>query len=163
MIRLIAAIDRRRGIAKNGAMPWHIPEDEAYFTRQTKTHGAAVLTGGTTFRDTYKNRPLADRQNYVLTHRDTPIPGAVVVHDLDALLREFTEKDLWVSGGAEIFAQVIAAGKADELYLTRIDAEFGCDKFFPEYEDAFTLAEESEVHEQNGFHFTYARYIPRGR
>ncbi len=159
MIRLIAAIDRKRGIAKNGAMPWKIPEDEKYFTEQTKTHGGNVLTGGTTFRNTYNNRPLVDRQNYILTHDDTSIPGAIVVHDLAKLLEGFKTKDLWIAGGAKVFQEVLDLGMADELYLTHIDDDFSCDQFFPEYEHAFKLAEQSESREQNGLRFTYARYV----
>lgn len=161
MIRLIAAIDRKRGIGKHGGLPWFIPEDEAYFTSQTKTSGGNVLTGGRTFRDTYRNRPLAKRQNYILTRHDLNIPGTIPVHDLVKFLEEFKDKDLWVSGGAEVFAEIIKAGKADELYITHIDADFGCDRFFPEYENAFQKIKESEAREQNGFHFTYATYVPK--
>jgi dihydrofolate reductase len=158
MIRFIAAIDRQRGIAKYGGMPWYIPEDEKYFTTQTKTRGGNVLTGGKTFRDTYKGKPLVDRQNYILTRRDDSIEGVILVHDLRKLLDEFKNKELWVSGGAEVFAQIMNVGGADELYLTHIDADFGCDQFFPEYKDEFKLIEQSEVREQNGFKFTYAQY-----
>lgn len=158
MIRLIAAIDNKRGIARNGVMPWKIPEDEKYFTEQTKTYGGNVLTGGVTFRNTYHGGPLAGRQNYILTRHDEPIPGATVVHDLDKLLEDFKDKDLWVAGGAEVFAEIMAAGKADELYLTHIDADFNCDQFFPEYEKSFKMVEQSETREQNGLKFTYARY-----
>lgn len=158
MIRFIAAIDRKRGIAKHGGMPWSIPEDEKYFTDMTKTLGGNVLTGGKTFRDTYKGKPLADRQNYILTRQDTSIENVVIVHDLSKLLDEFIDKDLWVSGGAEVFKEIMDAGKADELYLTHIDADFGCDQFLPEYEAGFKKVEESEVREQNGFRFTYAKY-----
>ena len=132
MIRLIAAIDRKRGIAKHGGMPWFIPEDEKYFTTQTKMRGGCVLTGGRTFRDTYQGKPLIDRQNYILTHADTPIEGVILVHDLGKLLDEFKDKELWVSGGAEIFKEIMDADKADELYLTHIDADCGSDKGFPE-------------------------------
>lgn len=161
MIRLIVAIDRKRGLAKHGGMPWSIPEDEKYFTDQTKTFGGNVLTGGTTFRDTYRGKPLADRQNYILTHDKTPIEGATVVNDIGKFLEEFKDNDLWVAGGAKVFEEVMKAGRADELYLTHIDADFACDQFFPEYEDGFKKAEESEVREQNGFRFTYARYVKK--
>jgi dihydrofolate reductase len=161
MIRLIAAIDRSRGIAKNGVMPWKIPEDEQYFTDQTKTFGGNVLSGGRTFREAYHNKPLAGRNNYILTRRNDDLPGATVVHDLGQLLEDFEDKDLWVSGGAEVFAEVMAAGRADELYLTHIDADFGCDRFFPEYEKAYDQVEKGEVREQNGFRFYYARYAPK--
>jgi dihydrofolate reductase len=158
MIRLIAAIDRERGLAKNGVMPWHIPEDERYFTEQTKTHGGHVLSGAATFRLSYRSKPLKDRQNYILTHDHTPIEGVVLVHNLSAFLEGFKDKDLWVAGGGAVFKEVMDAGKADELYLTHIDGEFGCDRFFPEYEDTFQKLRESEVREQNGYRFTYAVY-----
>ena len=161
MIRLIAALDRKRGIGKNGGIPWSIPEDEKFFTDSTKTHGGHVLTGARTYRLTYKNGPLKDRHNYVLTRHEAPMPGAVVVHDLAKLLAEFADKDLWVSGGAEVFKAVMAAGRADELYLTHIDADFGCDRFFPEYEKDFKLAKKSEPREQNGFRFYYSTYVKK--
>lgn len=159
MIRLIAAIDNKRGLAKDGSMPWKLPEDEHYFTRMTKTYGGNVLTGGVTFRDAYHSNPLIGRQNYILTRGMEPIEGTIVVNDLTKLLADFAGRDLWVAGGAEVFAAIMTAGEADELYLTHIDADFDCDQFFPRYEHGFRLAEESQPHEQNGLKFTYARYV----
>jgi dihydrofolate reductase len=156
MIRLIAIIDRKRGIGKHGYQPWYIPEDEKYFTEQTKTHGGNVLVGIATFK-TFKGS-LVGRQNYVLTHHNEPIEGVTLVHDMDKFLKDFRYKDLWVIGGANVFSQVMQAGKADELYITHIDAEFGCDRFLPPYEKDFKLVEQTEPQEQNGFTFTYARY-----
>ncbi len=158
MIRLIAAIDRKRGIAKHGYMPWNIPEDEAYFSEQTKTHGGKVLTGGKTFRDTYKSRPLVDRTNYLLTRNKQPIKGVQLVHDLTAWLASMDNQDIWIAGGADVFQQIIDAGKADELYITHIDADFGCDQFFPDYQSKFRLVKQSDTHSQNGFNFTYDIY-----
>lgn len=162
MIRLIAAIDRKRGLARKGAMPWKIPQDERYFTRQTRTHGGNVLTGAATFRKSYRGRPLAGRHNYILTHSKEPIPGAVAVHDLEEFLRGLSD-DLWVAGGADVFRQVIGSGMADELYLTRIDADLDCDQFFPEYEHDFRLVERSGPHEQNGYGFVYERWARQDR
>jgi dihydrofolate reductase len=162
MIRLIVAIDRKRGLAKQGFQPWYIPEDEQYFTTQTKSHGGIVLVGSTTYKATFHG-PLVDRQNYMLTHDETPIQGVKLVHNLDAFLEDFQDKDLWVIGGANVFSQVIEAGKADELYITHIEADFGCTQFFPNYETGFQLAERGELREQNGFIFSFARYITVSR
>lgn len=156
MNRLIVAIDRKRGLAKQGFQPWHIPEDEQFFTEQTKRYGGIALIGSTTFK-TFKG-PLADRQNYVLTRDKEPIEGVELVHDLNKFLKDFQDQDVWVIGGANVFSQVIEAGKADELYITHIEAEFGCNQFFPAYEANFTLAERSDLHEQNGFIFSFAKY-----
>jgi dihydrofolate reductase len=156
MIRLIVACDRKRGMAKHGFQPWYIPEDEKYFTDQTKSHGGIVLVGNTTFK-TFSG-PLAGRENYILT-RHTPIKGVHVVHDLAKFLEDFQDKDVWVVGGTAVFDQIMQAGKTDELYITHIDADFGCDQFFPEYEADYKLVKQTEPREQNGFTFHYACYI----
>jgi len=158
MIRLLAATDRKLGIAKKGVLPWCIPEDEKYFTDQTKTLGGHVLTGGVTFRVTYHG-PLKDRHNYILTRDPTPIPGTTVVNDLKKFLDDFKQDDLWVAGGAAVFNEVMDLGRAEVLYLTHIDADFGCDRFFPEFnKEDYVLTSQSEPREQNGFHFYYAVY-----
>ena len=158
MIRLIVATDRKRGIAKQNVIPWHIPEDQAFFDSETKKYGGHVLTGAVTFKITYSGKPLATRHNYVLTREKQPIEGARVVNDLAAFLQEFEDKDLWVAGGAAVFQSVMELGYADELLVTHVDADFGCDRFFPAYEDDFKLADRGEPREQNGFNYAYARY-----
>lgn len=156
MIRLIVAVDRNLGLAKKGFQPWYIPDDEQYFSTQTKKYGGNILVGSTTYK-TFRG-PLAGRQNFVLTSHNEPIEGVTLVHDLTRFLEDFKDKDLWIVGGAKVFTEVIEAGRADELYITHIDADFKCDQFFPAFDQQFKLAEKSKTHEQNGFHFYYARY-----
>jgi dihydrofolate reductase len=153
MIRHFVAIDQKYGMAKNGGQPWNIPEDSQYFSDLTKSHGGITLTGMTTFK-TFAH-PLSGRQNFILTHQTEPIEGATLVHDLDKFFAE-TTGDVWAIGGAAVFEQTLA--KADELYVTRIAADFGCDQFYPHFEDNFTLKSQSEVREQNGFRFQYEIY-----
>ncbi|HVX23758.1 MAG TPA: dihydrofolate reductase [Candidatus Saccharimonadales bacterium] len=156
MIRLIAGIDRQRGIAKKGNQPWNIPADLADLRQKTLQYGGQVLMGQRTY-DTI-GHPLADRQTFVLSHDTKDIPGITFVNNLDEFLAGLNG-DLWVFGGASVFEQTI--GRADELYLTEIEADFGCDQFFPEYHDKFEIAERSNLHEQNGFIYTFNRYIPK--
>lgn len=156
MNRLIVAVDRKLGMAKKGVMPWYIPEDERFFTQQTKLYGGECLIGALTFQ-TFQG-PLVDRHNYVLTRDKTPIEGVELVDNLDKFLKDFEDKDLWVIGGANVFAQVIEKDKADELLVTHIEADFGCTQFFPAFEDKFTLVEQSDLKEENGFIFRFARY-----
>jgi dihydrofolate reductase len=157
MIRLIAAIDRKRGIAKNGFQPWSIPDDEAYFTKETQQYGGVVLVGSTTFK-TFRG-PLPNRTNYILTKDKTPIAGVELVHSLEKFLKDFQNHDVWVVGGANVFAQVLQMGKADELFLTRIEADFGCNQFFPEFNSTHKLRDQSQLHEENGFLYTYEVYV----
>lgn len=156
MIRLIVAVDRKMGMAKHGGQPWYIPHDEHYFTEKTKSLGGYNLIGKTTY-ETFKG-PLKDRKNFVLTPSDTPIEGAELIHNLETFLRDYKDRDIWVVGGANVFKQVIDMGYADELYITHIDADFGCHLSFPEYKNNFELKEQTDWMEENGFRFRYAIY-----
>ncbi len=133
-ISMIVAMAENRVIGLSGSMPWHIPEDLRYF--KEKTQGHPVIMG----RKTYQSigAALPGRANIVVTrNRDFAAPDADVVHDLAAALekaRAIAEIDggeeVFIIGGAEIYAQAIA--EASRLYLTEVhDAPTG-DVFFPE-------------------------------
>lgn len=156
MIRLIVAVDQKLGLSKKGFQPWYIPNDEAYFTKLTKLHGGRILVGKTTYK-TF-GQPLSDRKNYVLSRNPEPIEGVTVVNDLNEFLGASKNEDLWVIGGAEVFKLLIQDDKVDELYMTHIEADFGCDKHFPSYKEGFILRKRSQAEEQNGFGFSYAVY-----
>jgi dihydrofolate reductase len=158
MIRVLAALDRKRGIAKHGYQPWYIADDEAYFAKLSKAYGGNVLVGGITFRNALKSKPLAGRTTYLLTKNQQSINGVHLVHDLDAWLGTANNQDIWVIGGASVYEQIMAKNLADELYLTHIDADFNCDQFFPDYESKFHVHSHSEPKEQNGFRYIFSVY-----
>lgn len=151
MIRLIAAIDSRRGIAKAGVQPWKLPKDEQYFNQQTHKYGGVVLMGRKTFE--VIGHPLKGRHNIIAANQKEGFtaPNCQITDDLNGFLNRATE-DIWVIGGESIFKQTI--GQAHELYLTIIDADFGCDQFFPDY-SMFTLLHQSPPLDDNGLSFRY--------
>ena len=149
-------MDRKRGIAKQGFQPWKIPEDEKYFAAMTKQFGATLLVGNTTLR--VMGGPLPERTNYVLTTDKTPIEGATVVNNLGKFLKDFQDKDLWVIGGANVYSQCFELNVIDQIYVTQIEADFGCNQFFPAIGENFKLGSQSDLHEQNGFIFRYEIY-----
>ncbi len=153
MIRAIAAVDKELGIAKNGRIPWKLPTDEQYFTDQTKKYGGVTLTGWRTFQTFHG--PLEDRVNYIVTPDPAPIPGVFVVNDLDKFFEEL-KTDLWVVGGGMVFKETL--DRTDELYITHVDGVFGCDTFFPAFEDKFELASKQAPITENGLTFYYAIY-----
>ncbi|GAC1503012.1 MAG: dihydrofolate reductase [Candidatus Saccharimonadales bacterium] len=156
MIRLIVAIDNENGMAKHGFQPWYIPDDEKYFTAKTKLYGGNVLIGSTTYK-TFKG-PLSGRNNYVLTRNQDQIKDVELVHDLETFLKHYKNNDLWVVGGAGVFEQVIKLGYADEIYITHIKADFGCDQFFPEISKKYKLINRHQDLNQNGFRYYFATY-----
>lgn len=151
MIRLIVALDKERGIAKNGDQPWNLPADKAYFMEQTQKYGGIVLMGHRAYQ--VIGHALKNRRNIVVSrHVGLIIPGVEVVHDLEAFAKN-ARHDIWIIGGSSVFEQALPY--ADELYITRIDAVFDCDQFFPKFEDTFVFKQKNKDIRQNKLTFRY--------
>jgi dihydrofolate reductase len=153
VIRFIAALDSRRGVATETGIPWHLPGDSAYFRDQTST-GLIVMGWGTYVEFA---APLHERTNFVLTSKPEPVrDGFVATRDLDQVVSDHPDDDIWVLGGAAVFASTL--GRAGELYLTQVLADFHCTKFFPAYEDQFTRFNESETHQEGGVNYRFEKW-----
>ena len=129
-VNLIYARARNGVIGANGVMPWHLPEDLAHFKRQTL--GAPVVMGRKTWDSIPERfRPLPSRRNVVITRQaDWSAEGAEVANSLEAALALLeTHDEVWVMGGAQIYAQ--AQSLAQRAVVTEIDAEFEGDAFAP--------------------------------
>jgi len=143
MISLLVAHDPNRVIGLNNDLPWHIPEDLAYFKKMSM--GKAMVMG----RKTYESigRPLPGRLSIIVTRNAAyTAEGAVVVHNLsDAIARaeEYAE-EVMIIGGAEIFRA--ALGIADRLYITYIQKQYEGDTFFPSYGPEWKLISTSQDH-----------------
>jgi dihydrofolate reductase len=139
-IALIAAMARDRVIGRGNALPWHVPADLRFFRKMTLGH--PVVMGRRTFDSVGK--PLPGRLNLVVTRqKDWSYPGVEVFGSVDAALDRALEdarrrglKEAFVAGGGEIYVE--ALGRADRIYLTRIDLEVaGGDAWFPVFEESF--------------------------
>lgn len=152
MIRFIAALDRQNGIADNHGIPWKgkLPTDVSNLHDKIKT--GMLLMGFGMYKEL--NTPYPGGTNYVAT-TDTSVQlqdGFAPVSDARKFLKE-AKGDVWNLGGALLFSSTLDL--ADELYLTRIDQDFHCTKFFPDFEQNFELVSHSEAMTENGitFHF----------
>lgn len=146
MIRFIAAIDSKFGMANDHGIPWQgkVPSDVAYFRR--KTLGSTVLMGYGTYKEF--DSPLPGRTNIVASSSSTSLlPGFELTSDARQFLLS-TTSNVWVIGGPGLFAQTLDL--ADELYLTRIKGDFGCSKFFPEFSHQFKKLSSTEPISENG-------------
>jgi dihydrofolate reductase len=132
----IAAVGKNGVIGKGSELPWHIPEDMKFFRDSTRGH--AVVMG----RKTYEalGKALPGRENAVITRNPEFKPADARVFDnLKAAIEslrpgvEASGKDLFVIGGAEIYA--LSFPFLDGIWLTEIDADFEGDVFFPSYEN----------------------------
>lgn len=127
MITMIYAQAHGGVLADDGVMPWHVPEDLAYFKRMTAGH--TLLMGRTTWESLEPEfRPLPGRRNVVLTRDATYVaPDAEVVHSLRAGLD--VDPDVWVIGGGEIYRQALPF--AHTVYVTEIDVDVPGTTFAP--------------------------------
>ncbi len=130
----IVAMSPQRVIGAEGRIPWHIPEDLKFFKRTTLGH--AVLMG----RKTYESigKPLPGRENIVLS-RTADFPGVRMVRSLDEVSEPADGRQLFVIGGAELYAALLP--RCAELLLTRVAIEVPGDTFFPAFEDFFDKGE----------------------
>jgi dihydrofolate reductase len=157
VIRFIAAIDTQRGVATEAGIPWRLPGDSAYFREQTST--GLIVMGWATYAEFAS--PLHERTNFVLTSRPDPLrDGFAPVSGLEQVEHENPGDEIWVIGGAAVFASTMA--QASELYLTQVEADFHCTKFFPAYGNQFARFDASEPHEDGGVHYRFEKWRRTG-
>lgn len=160
IISLIAAQDRRRGIGKDNRLPWRLSADLKRFRELTLGHH--LIVGRKTFESIGK--PLPGRTTIIVTRQaGFKAEGCFVVNSVDAALalaRERKELEVFVIGGAEIYAQTLK--QADRLYLTLVDAEVEADTFFPLFDETAWVEQEAIPHaadEKNQYAFTFKTLV----
>jgi dihydrofolate reductase len=128
-VALIAAVATDGSIGKDGGLPWHLPDDFAWFKAQTR--GKPMIMGRGNW-ESLGQRALPGRSNIVLSRTLQEAPGAHLVRSLGEALavaaREAPE-EIMVIGGADIYA--LSLPLADRLYWTRVEAAPAGDVYFP--------------------------------
>jgi dihydrofolate reductase len=136
-VSLVAAIARGDVIGTGASIPWHIPEDLAFFRDLTMGH--AVVMGRRTWDSLpVRFRPLPGRRNIVVTRNPAwSTKGAERAASLDEALGLLDgSAEVFVIGGSEIFAAALP--RADALVLTELELDVEGDVFFPQWDrDAF--------------------------
>jgi dihydrofolate reductase len=142
IVSIIVAMSENHVIAKDGKMPWHLPDEFKHFKETTLGHH--IIMG----RKTYESlgKALAGRRNVVLTRRANPAsdenrtksgvveiyPDAVSVQSLRQALdyaESQNEDEAFIIGGGQVYKQAMEL--ADRLYLTVVHHPFDGDVFFP--------------------------------
>jgi len=131
-LHLIFARAANGVIGAHGTLPWHLPEDLAHFKRTTL--GCTVIMGRKTWDSLPpKFRPLPGRVNIVITRQaDWHENGAQPFTSLgNALLFCEQFEEVWVIGGAELYAQALPL--AQRAVITEIAQDFEGDAFAPAF------------------------------
>lgn len=140
MLDLIVAIDSKNGISKDGEMAWHVEDDMKFFKRVTD--GNIVIMGFNTFHDIAKRKQkniLPNRKVIVLTSKPdenqlkySHLENVLFTSNADGLIQLYKD-DLntkaFVAGGVKIYEYFYP--HCFSAWVTKIDHNFKCDKFFP--------------------------------
>jgi dihydrofolate reductase len=131
MLSLIVARARNGAIGKDNQIPWHAPEDLAFFQRETT--GGALVMGRLTW-ESLPVKPLKNRLNCVvsrdrgLTEHVFDAPAAAVDFAYGAGYRR-----VYGIGGAGVYQTLLPL--ADRLLITEVDLEIeAADAFFPAFD-----------------------------
>lgn len=156
MFSLIAAVADNGCIGKNNKIPWNIPEDFQYFKKTTM--GKTCLMGQSTFESilNYLGKPLPGRKTVVLSKDPHfKVPQRVrIFHDLEKAFEELGNEDVFICGGASIYAQTI--DRVDKLYITYVHRIVDGDTFFPQIKKDMWKEISRENHKEFSF-VTYSR------
>ena len=154
----IVAVDRNWGIGKDGDQLIYIPEDLKRF--KNFTTGNTIVLGRKTVATFPGGKPLKNRRNLILSRNPDYRPeGGEVYGDLDSLMEQITDSDnTYVVGGASVYNALI--DRCDKVYVTKIDAEYPADCWFPNLDEDsnWEVQEESEALEHDGVTFRYVNY-----
>ncbi len=129
-LTLVVAMGANGVIGVDGGLPWRLPEDLAHFKQLTMGH--PMIMGRTTYESI--GRPLPGRTTIVLT-RDPQwtAEGVEVASSLESALERARQLDdeVFVVGGAQVYAQALESGLVDLLCVTRVAASPEGDTLFP--------------------------------
>jgi dihydrofolate reductase len=132
----IAAMSLNRVIGDGNKIPWHLPEDFKWFKATTLGH--VLVMGRKTFESI--GRPLPGRETVVLSRGAWSHSGVQTVASLDAAAALVGERQAFICGGAQIYAQALPL--CSDLFLTLVKREVHGDALFPAFEERFELVAE---------------------
>ncbi len=164
-VSIIVACDNRGGISVNKKIPWYYKEDLTVF--KALTAGNVCVMGRNTYQEIAEKRQLVNslgiqevsvckdlvkatppvllpgRESYVLSRSPGFIPvGAALSKNLHTVCEGLDLKDkreIFVLGGEKLFIEALSW--TNKIYITVINKDYKCDKFFPiqVLEDSFYI------------------------
>jgi dihydrofolate reductase len=156
-VNLIYARAANGVIGRDNALPWQLPEDMAHFKRTTA--GAPVVMGRKTWDSLPPRfRPLPGRDNIVVTRQPGwNEPGARPAGGLpEALALCAGAAEVWVIGGAQVYAEAVAL--AQRAVVTEIGRDFEGDAQAPVLDAAWRETGREAHVSAGGLPFSFVVY-----
>ena len=165
---IIVAVCNNNGIGHSNKLPWYYKEELRHFSKVTKGNGNNAIIMGKNTWDSLPKRPLPGRINIVLSSSyncitDINYESTWFCNSMDQVQSipciKNSELDVcWYIGGEILYNNVIQNDMIDGIVLSKIHADFECDKFFPEIPERFKIQETSEIETENGTKISLYKY-----
>jgi len=166
---IVVAMDDRRGIGKNGALPWHLPEDLKHFKDITvrtsdPSRKNAVIMGRKTWESLpEKFRPLPNRLNVVLSRNAGFQARGVLIEStleraMDVLEKDPQIENIFVIGGAQIYTYALCHPLCQHLLITFVRGDFTCDVFFSPLPNRFKEVRRTPVLSGSSLSYCFAEF-----
>ena len=140
--KIIACINQKMALGKDGSLLYKIRNDLANFKRCTLNN--VVIMGRSTYESLPNGEPLKDRINVIVTSNeefgvDVKYDNVYIVHSINDAVELcdafFYDKEVFVIGGESIYRQFMEANLIDEMRLTIVNDDGDGDVFFPQYNE----------------------------
>ena len=164
-MKAIVAVDKNWAIGKDGKLLARLSGDMKNFRRLTT--GNVVIMGRKTLESLPGGKPLPNRETWILTHNPEYEAPCQIFHDLENLIDTVRTNEaeysdfgygVYVCGGANVYRQLLPY--CDEALVTKIDAEFPADRYFPDLDldPAWELVWEGEPMVDDGIAYRFCTY-----
>lgn len=160
-INIIVCTDQNNGIGKNGDMPWDMGFKEDLKRFKKITMGSPVIMGRKTHQSIGKF--LEGRPNCVISSArpdNSHYLTARCLHseNIKQALSWIGYENIFIIGGESIYQQTIDI--ADAIYLTKIDKEYECDKFFPAIDPKkWSVDGNIEIGKNKDFYYSFRKLV----
>jgi len=141
MFKIIACINQKKALGKDGKLLFHIGNDLVNFRKMTSFNGVVIM-GRKTYESLPNGEPLKDRINVILTSDEEfgvspEYENVYIAHSVNDVVELcdafFYDKELFVIGGESIYRQFMEQNLVDEMRLTIVKDDSDGDVFFPDY------------------------------
>jgi len=128
---MIVAVNNNNGIGFQGKIPWKNTEDLAFFNETTQN--SVLIMGRKTFESLPTNFKKGNREIVVVSSS-----GNLDAKNFEQALKIAKNKlkdQIFVCGGQKIYEEAYKHEELEFIYISRIDNDSECDKFFVELDN----------------------------
>ncbi|XP_078530059.1 dihydrofolate reductase-like isoform X2 [Lissotriton helveticus] len=183
-VKLIVAACRNMGIGWKRNLPWNLPNEFKYFldkvTSVSDPGKKNLIMWGRTSFETFPESllPLPNAVIALLskTIRSAPKHVGYICRDVHEVIKLGSTPPLskeietiWVLGGVKSYEEMMHHPWCDQIFFTKVMADFECDAFFPVLdEDEYKLTEgypgvPSGIQKENDITYEFQVYNRNGK